>query len=171
MIPNGPIYHGTLSQFANIDVNLGKGYKDFGRGFYCSESFQHSKALVNRNKGGACKNGVIYTYCFDINDYSNMRVKIFNSPTVEWFDFVLKNRASYNSAHNYDLVIGPTADDSTNIVLQAYNDGVYGEVGTAKAKKFAVDLLLTSKLATQYFFGTERAAYVLEKRGRRYLYV
>ena len=29
-----PLYHGTVSEISLVDVTLGRGKKDFGRGFY-----------------------------------------------------------------------------------------------------------------------------------------
>ena len=29
-----PLYHGTIYEFDEIDVTSGRGYKDFGKGFY-----------------------------------------------------------------------------------------------------------------------------------------
>lgn len=31
-----PLYRGTIYEFDNIDVSVGKGYKDFGKGFYAT---------------------------------------------------------------------------------------------------------------------------------------
>lgn len=31
-----PLYHGTIYDFDEIDVSVGKGYKDFGKGFYAT---------------------------------------------------------------------------------------------------------------------------------------
>ena len=33
-----PLYHGTIYDFEEIDVSAGKGYKDFGKGFYSGAS-------------------------------------------------------------------------------------------------------------------------------------
>jgi len=35
--------------------------------------------------------------------------------------------------HDYDMVIGPTADDDTAFCLKAYWDGLYGKVGSDAA--------------------------------------
>ena len=37
--------------------------------------------------------------------------------------------------HNFDLVIGPTADDDTMVCLNSYWRGLYGEVGSDEAKE------------------------------------
>jgi hypothetical protein len=37
--------------FDEIDVNAGKGYKDFGKGFYATAIASHADRLAIRNKG------------------------------------------------------------------------------------------------------------------------
>ena len=39
---NTTLYHGTISNISFINVSLGKSRKDFGKGFYMSESKQAS---------------------------------------------------------------------------------------------------------------------------------
>jgi hypothetical protein len=45
------LYHGSISCFDVIDVNEGKGYKDFGKGFYATAIVSHADRLAVRNKG------------------------------------------------------------------------------------------------------------------------
>lgn len=35
---NTVLYHGTVSEISHVDVKLGRGRKDFGRGFYMAVS-------------------------------------------------------------------------------------------------------------------------------------
>jgi hypothetical protein len=44
------LFHGTIHEFDSIDVTKGKGYKDFGRGFYTSQDIHHAERLASRNK-------------------------------------------------------------------------------------------------------------------------
>ena len=44
------LYHGTIHDFDEIDVTLGKGYKDFGKGFYATAIPSHAEKLALRNK-------------------------------------------------------------------------------------------------------------------------
>ena len=165
------LFHGTITPFDNIDVTKGKGFKDFGKGFYCSDMLKHSASLACRNKSGRNKTGYVYKYAFDIAEFKEFNIKYFQCANLEWFDFILTNRQNSTTKHVYDIVIGPTADDNTNQVLSAYQHGLYGEVGSLLAKETAVRLLLSYKLATQYFFATDEAAQRLEAHGRQVIYV
>ncbi len=50
-----PLYHGTIYDFDEIDVSAGKGYKDFGKGFYATAVPSHAERLAIRNKSIAEK--------------------------------------------------------------------------------------------------------------------
>ena len=60
--------------------------------------------------------------------------------------------------HDYDLVVGPTADDDTALCLKAYWDGLYGKVGTLEAKRVLLNNLETENLGIQYFVGKQEIA-------------
>lgn len=44
-----------------------------------------------------------------------MKSLLFESPTDEWVDFVMKNRTQEGFAHDYDLVYGPV--DNVHLLL------------------------------------------------------
>ena len=48
-------------------------------------------------------------YEFDETALQDLNVLIFESPTDEWVDFVMKNRTQKGYVHEYDLVYGPVA--------------------------------------------------------------
>ena len=43
------IYHGTISDIDNIDLTAGRGYKDFGKGFYLAYNKAQSIGIINKN--------------------------------------------------------------------------------------------------------------------------
>lgn len=44
------LYHGTVYDITEINVHQGKGYKDFGKGFYATSIKSHAENIVRRNK-------------------------------------------------------------------------------------------------------------------------
>ena len=62
-----------------------------------------------------------------------MSIKEFSEADREWGRFVTLNRRSKGIPHEYDIVIGPTANDLTNPTIQFYLSGGVGEVGSDKA--------------------------------------
>jgi hypothetical protein len=51
MVSNDTItlYHGTVYDFDTIDIKQGRRYKDFGQGFYCSETRNQAVGIAIRN--------------------------------------------------------------------------------------------------------------------------
>lgn len=44
------LFHGTTYDIDEIDVTMGKGYKDFGKGFYATSVKSHAERIARRNK-------------------------------------------------------------------------------------------------------------------------
>lgn len=77
---------------------------------------------------------------------------------LEWLDVVLMCREKGGMPHDYDMVVGPTADDDTALRLKSYWDGLYGKVDSDMAKKTLLDNLETENLGIQYFVGKQEIA-------------
>ncbi len=60
--------------------------------------------------------------------------------------------------HDYDLVIGPTADDDTALCLKTYWDGLYGRRGERRSKEILLSNLEPENLGVQYFVGKQEVA-------------
>lgn len=162
------LYHGTVSEIQQIDVRLGRERKDFGKGFYMAVSksqaigMMHKKyrEVVRRSKGK--QDGAYSEKLYEImlnGDYiSRLNIKVFHTADLEWLDFVLMCREKGGMPHNYDMVIGPTADDDTAFCLKAYWDGLYGKVGSEAAKRILLNNLETENLGIQYYVGKQEVA-------------
>jgi hypothetical protein len=174
------LYHGTIHEFDEVDVSKGKGNKDFGRGFYTSRDIRHAERLAYRNRlieeerhalRGVNKSVVswLYTYEFDIANVERLRIKEFASADREWMRFVILNRESRSKAqqHEYDIVIGPTADDNTRVAIQTVISLARGQTLTDKAIDALIAFMEPENLPWQFFFGTQRAASLLRLNGRR----
>ena len=172
-IKNIKVYHGSTYLFEVIDVSKGKPYKDFGRGFYVTENFNHAKTLAIRNKMIETEqynrdiNAYVYTFEFDlISTKKNFNIKEFKDADLTWMEFVLANRKVRDRSHNYDVVSGPTADDDTSIVLKAYFGGLYGDIGSTSAIETALRLIEADKLPPQIYFSNNSATKFLTQKGQ-----
>ena len=58
--------------------------------------------------------------------------------------------------HNYDIVIGPIADDGVAYLLGRYEEGSYTLDDLAKELEY-------KKLNSQYYFGTQKAINLLKR--------
>ncbi|MDR3120190.1 MAG: DUF3990 domain-containing protein [Clostridiales bacterium] len=171
------LYHGTTHDFAAIDVTRGKPFKDFGKGFYATQSYEHAVSIAERNQRIERErlNEVeirrdvkiyVYSYSLQQSDLDKLNVKRFDSPDTNWVDFVVHNRSDSRARHDYDLVIGATANDDTRITIQNYLLGNFGEPGSDSAVAIFLQLIKAEKLPTQWLFATQRATNLLkfEKR-------
>ena len=171
------LYHGTASDFDEEDVTRGKGYKDFGKGFYLTGDKEHAIRMAKRvriieiakrkrmNVQDADVSAYVYEHQldFDLLKNSQFNIKEFcNGDVIEWVDFVLANRQSPNKTHDYDVVIGATADDDTRISLDTYRMGAYGKVGSDTAKQALVPALELDVFPKQTFIATQGVADMLK---------
>jgi hypothetical protein len=174
------LYHGTICEFSKIDVKKGKGNKDFGRGFYTSQDIRHAERLASRNKNieeercalrGEKKivTPRLYIYEFDLDALAALNVKEFAAADREWMRFVVLNRENKSKVqrHEYDIVIGPTANDNTRAAIQTVMPLTKGQVMTDKAINALIALVESDNLPRQFFFGTQRAADLLCSKGMR----
>jgi hypothetical protein len=172
------LYHGSIHSFDKINVACGKPFKDFGIGFYASPSTEHSENLALRNKAieearirkrEVCTvvNAWLYEYEFDLRNKETLNVKEFKKADKEWMRFIVHNRASGAQIHNYDVVIGPTANDNTRVAIRAFFAGAYGDIQSDSAMDTLISLIEPAKLPIQFYFGSEKAAAMLTLTGRR----
>lgn len=162
------LYHGTVSEIAQVDIKLGRGRKDFGKGFYMAVSKSQAVGMMHkkyreavRRSRGKQENTFserLYEIVLDEKIFSELKIKIFENADLGWLDFVLKCREKEGIPHDYDMVIGPTADDDTALCLKAYWDGLYGKVGSESAKNTLLNNLETENLGIQYFVGKQEVA-------------
>jgi hypothetical protein len=172
------LYHGSIHEIQTIDVTRGRPYKDFGRGFYTSRTESHAVKLARRNQklrndtlieGGKkpAAKAWLYTYEFDDERMKTLNVKNFETADNEWARFIVKNRSNGNSQNDYDIVIGPTADDDTSFTVEALMSYFYGDPNSDEAIGIFLRLILADKLPFQTFFGTQKAADLLKLIDRR----
>ena len=178
------LYHGTINDFDEIDLSAGRGYRDFGKGFYATAVPSHAERLALRNKRIAEKRRsflsaedeaklrkiVAYRYNLLFNeDVSELNVQVFEKADKTWLRFILLNRKNEGSPHNYDIVIGPTADAETVAVINEYYDELEESGYSDEVCEKVIAELKPENLPKQYFFGTKRALRTLsfDKEKRR----
>jgi hypothetical protein len=154
------LFHGTNTDIDAIDISRSLNHKDFGKGFYLTpvrETAVRMAVKKSRLFGGKA---VLISYEFDESALqSDLKVKVFpEKATVEWFLFVDANRdrANKQPVHDYDIVVGPIADDGVVVQITNYRESIYTAEEAAKA-------LQDKYLDQQYYFGTEKALCCLKK--------
>lgn len=167
-----PLYHGSTYKITAIDLSECKGYKDFGKGFYASSNKQQAEGFARIKKRRKDRVPLlerpdskdVHAYCNKLIFYEdaafaddNLKIKVFRSADLEWVKFLYANRKVRNGVHSYDIVIGPTADDATAVIISRYEqplrqsnyaDAVYEEL---------IQELHPEKLKRQYCFCTRKS--------------
>lgn len=154
------LFHGTNVDFETIDIEKSNPYKDFGRGFYLTNLRQQAEELAKKKARIFGGTPVVQSYQFDetLLDNSTLKVLIFEEPVREWAEFIYENRSrnAHTPRHEYDIVVGPIADDGVAYLLNRYEEGSFSLEDLAKELRY-------KKLNNQYFFGTERALKYLNR--------
>lgn len=154
------LYHGTNEDIETIDLTKGLRHKDFGKGFYVTPD--KATAIRMAKKKARLFGGTATLITYEMDDtvfLSDLKIKIFpENACVEWLLFVDANRDRKNETpiHDFDIVIGPIANDGVVLQLTNYREGIYSPEEVAR-------LLQDRYLDQQYYFGTERALSFLHK--------
>jgi len=109
------LYHGTNTDFKAIDLDKSQRGKDFGCGFYLSESEAQAEEMAKFKVQLFGGQTIVQSYEFDkghLNDGS-LRFLRFDGYSKDWATFILANRQNKNAdnIHDYDIVYGPIAID------------------------------------------------------------
>ena len=163
-----PLFHGTIESIERIDVSKGKAHKDFGRGFYMALSAQQAIGMMHKKRREAVRRHRnhetavfaerLYKIQLKPSVESELKVKLFKTADLEWLDFILMCRESVLAhPHEFDVVIGPTADDDTLVSLQNYWKGIFGPVGSGSAKNLLLSTLEPENLGVQCCLCTDKS--------------
>ena len=145
------VYHGSLEEVRYPEIRLPNRSLDYGHGVYTTTSYEQAKKLVERRmKDNKASVGYVNVYELDDEFIKRMRLLIFDKPTEEWVNFVMKNRTEQGFTHNYDVVYGPVADDSVYTQFTLYEGGII-------SMPTLIQELKTYKLVDLYLFHTEES--------------
>jgi len=145
------LYHGS-----NVGVEAPKLLKvqrslDFGKGFYTTSDFDQATKWAQRT-ARIRKEGEAFVTCYELrdSDITNLKVLRFDKPDEKWLEFVTSNRKNILKTNDWDLIIGPVANDQTFPTIILYLDGFIDADSCIRQ-------LLPQKLKDQYTFKTEKA--------------
>ena len=154
------LYHGTNQVFDVIDLQKSKPNKDFGRGFYLSSNYEQALNLANikieQQQEG---HPIVMEFEVDEKEMNTLHMIRFEDYTEQWAEFILANRSNITEKpiHDYDIVIGPIANDRVGLQLWKYENQLI-DLPTLVAK-----LRYMKGVTIQYFFGTEKAVSLLKR--------
>lgn len=147
------LYHGSNVMIDQVDFTKCHPFKDFGRGFYLTDNIKHARNMAFRRCMRTGGKECVTEYDFNFEEAEqDLKVKIFDKPSGEWAEFVMMNRNETitHPAHDYDLVIGPIADDSVVVSFRLFQNGYISLSELVKRLEY-------KELSTQYFFHNPKA--------------
>lgn len=151
------LYHGSNIAVQNPKIMKSDRRLDFGTGFYLTSDFSQAErwaelTRMRRNTG----NAIVSVFELDENILESLNVLHFQKADKAWLEYVTANRKNIPLKNDdYDIVIGPVANDKTMPVISLYFSGIYDIDETIKR-------LLPQKLSNQYTFKTEKSLSALK---------
>ncbi|MDE5869680.1 MAG: DUF3990 domain-containing protein [Muribaculaceae bacterium] len=145
------LFHGGSDVIFTPEIREPKRTLDFGKGFYLTTSKEQAERWVKNRLRNNDDFGYVNSYIFDLAlAKSELKIKLFESADEEWVDFVLSNRMIDGFSHEYDVVIGPVADDRVYTQFSLFEGGII-------SKETLIHELKTYRLVDQYLFHTSKA--------------
>ncbi len=151
------LYHGSNIAVQNPKILESDRRLDFGTGFYLTSSLSQAerwaKITTERRKIGKA---TVSVFEIDENLFNTLKILHFEKADKNWLEYVSKNRKNLPIQNDdFDLIIGPVANDKTMPVISLYFSGIYDMEETIKR-------LLVQKLNDQYTFKTENSLAALK---------
>jgi hypothetical protein len=142
------LYHGSNLQIEKPLLLNARHSTDFGTGFYTTTNYNQAADFAKRVV--KFRNGVAIVNIYELNEkkIKENLVLQFEKPNADWLHFVVNNRMLKSVETNFDIVIGPVANDDVYETIIAFENGIYDEQETIKR-------LEIRKLYNQYVFKTQ----------------
>lgn len=156
------LYHGSNVEVISPKIIVSNRTLDFGAGFYTTSDLEQAKRWAHL-QAMRRKKGMPTVTFYEFDDaglQERAKVLEFESPGKEWLNFVAENRRGIYKGEQYDIVIGPVANDNTMPVINDY-------MAENISEETALVLLKPQKLSNQYAFLTINGLELL-KKGRIY---
>ena len=147
------VYHGSNVIVEKPRLITPNRALDFGSGFYTTTNIEQAKSfannVVNRNEGYGFPIISYYEVDFDkiTKEFNTLN---FDHANEEWLDFVYANRTAKYTGMQYDVIIGPVANDTVYRVFRLYENGDIDREAVIKRLKI-------TELFNQVTFCTEKA--------------
>lgn len=145
------LYHGSNMTVEKPCLMPAKRMLDSGTAFYLTSDLEQAgKWATHTAKNRGTGSATVSVYEFDPESLPKLKILRFAAPDRAWLRFVSANRTGQPVDDQYDIIIGPVANDQAIRTVNDYLNGYFPE-------DIAIRLLLPQKLKDQYAFKTETA--------------
>ncbi len=151
------LYHGSNVTVQNPQIIESDRRLDFGTGFYLTSSLSQAERWATlTSERRKCGKATVSVFELDETVFTTLKVLNFTQADKNWLEYVSKNRKNLLIQNDdFDLVIGPVANDKTMPVISLYFSGIYSTEET-------VSRLLVQNLNDQYTFKTQKSLKALK---------
>ncbi|MCL2146485.1 MAG: DUF3990 domain-containing protein [Synergistaceae bacterium] len=143
------LYHGSNVEVKIPQLIIKSRGLDFGSGFYLTsnreQAEEFSEKVARRNNSDS---RIVSVFEYIETASEDLSILSFYEPSIEWLDFTRQNRLLIYSGKQYDIIIGPVANDDIYPTLQLYWTG-------AISADIAIAQLKVKPLFNQYCFLSE----------------
>jgi hypothetical protein len=148
------LYHGSTDIVQRPQLLPVQRLLDFGQGFYTTSNQEQAlRWAAVKQKRARKPNAKAFINIYEMESLRSLsktlNLKIFETASEEWLDFVVANRTG-SSQHTFDIVCGPVANDTLFNVLTLYETGLL-------TKPETIVRLKTHKLFDQISFHSDTA--------------
>ena len=147
------LYHGSIEVIEHPKILDQQRLLDFGKGFYTTTNIEQAERWAAIKQKRLVKTTKAFVTTFELDELllksDTLSLKIFKQADEEWLDFIIHNR-SIDSAADYDIVIGPVANDTLYQTLTLYEVGIL-------TKKETIARLKVHPLFDQVSFHNQKA--------------
>lgn len=119
------LYHGSTVIVRKPSLRPGRSNADFGKGFYTTSNMEQAVRWAHiKQEREKTLRAVVSVFEFDetLLDNPELNVRRFSGADEAWLYFVTDCRKSRK--HDYDLVLGPVANDIVFTTVNLFESGV-----------------------------------------------
>ena len=152
------LYHGSYIQVSQPRIIAPVRLLDFGTGFYTTTDKEQAVKFTNKF-ANLKKDRIINIYEYDEAAARNkLSILQFAEADIQWLRYVIANRSGSGKDDDFDIVIGPVANDRVYDVVESFELGDYSE-------DEALRRLLAFRLSDQIVFKTVESLLYLKYSG------
>ena len=153
------LYHGSLEIVEQPQILEPNRPLDFGSGFYTTTGLRQAerwtKARMEQSKGN-----LGYINVYEYTPAKGLHTRTFRAANEPWVDFVHANRSVQGFNHDYDIVMGPVANDNVYLSFNLFEAGII-------SKRELIRRLKAYKLVDQLLFHSERSLATIKYIGHK----